>query len=819
MGTSGGDRRQTLWALREGINSYENSMGWVSCGDPTAIPVSPTLESVGLTNIPLPLTSFLGREQEIVEIKQLLPTTRLLTLTGPGGVGKTRLAVHVAAELQDQYRDGVWLVDLSCLRDPACIPHVIAEVLGVKEEKSCPLIDSLKDHLRSRQLLLILDTCDHLVAGCAALADSLLNKAPYLQLLATSREPLRILGERIWPVAPLAVPDSRHVPEVDHLLRFDAVHLFVDRARVNQPDFAISRQNASTVAQICSQLDGLPLAIELAAARVRMFPVHELLRRLEDSLGLLTGGHRTAPPRHQTLRATIDWSYDLLSPLEQQVFNRLAVFAGGWTLEMAEAVIAGEGVEAGSVLDLVGVLVDKSLVMVERSPNGVARYRLQETLRQYGLQRLAVSQVDALIRRRHADYFLTLAEEAEHELLGAAQAEWLDRLEREHANLRAAMEWTLETGQIETEVRLAGALWRFLYLSDYLGNGQPWIERAVALLRTSESMVPASIQANALNASAALAALRNEYPIALESTAESLQIFRRIGDRVGIATTLALHGAIARFQGDLAAAVVCGEESLALFRDLGNRWGIAVSLSFLAAVAEQQGDYRRAEALRTEELAVRRELGHPWGIARILLDLGSLALRQDDPERANALLLNGLALRRDMGDRSGIAVAVEKLASVAAVRGAAEQAARLSGMAAALREALGAPAPDCRGYDRMLTAVQTELGDEGFRTAWEAGRSMPLEQVIGVALIEEQARPSAPTVVEPNGKGRACPLTEREREVAALVAQGLTNREIASRLVLSKRTIDAHIANILKKLDFAGRAQIAVWIAKAQPPS
>ncbi len=793
--------------------------GWAPYSDPLVLSPLPRLGSGIHTNIPLQLTSFLGRHQEIAGIKELLPTARLLTLTGPGGVGKTRLAVQVVSELRGQYRDGVWLVDLSSLRDPAFIPRAVAEALGVKEERGRPLIDSLRDSLRSRQLLLILDTCGHLIGGCATLADRLLSSAPDLHLMATSREPLRIPGEHIWPVAPLAVPDPRHYPDVDHLLRYDAVHLFVDRARINQPSFAITRQNAPVIAQICSRLDGLPLAIELAAARVRMFPVHELLRRLEDSLGLLTSGHRTAPARHRTLRATIDWSYDLLSPPERLVFNRLSVFAGGWTLAMAGAVIAGEGVEAGAVLDLVGALVDKSLVMVETSPDGTVRYRLQETLRQYGRQRLAESQEEEVFRRRHADYFLDLAEKAEQELFGPGQAEWLDRLEREHANLRAALEWTLETGQIETEVRLAGAIWPFWYLSDHLGEGPIGVERAIALLRTSQSVIPASIQANALNAAAAMAAIRRDHPAAMALTAESLRIFRRIGDQVGLATTLALRGTVAQYQGNLAQALECGEESLALFRELGDRRGIAVSLSFLSAVAEQQGDYRQAETLLIEGLAIRRELGQSCSVAQTLLQLGSLALRQDDPDRANGLLLTGLALRRELGDQPGVAATLEKLASVAAVRGAAEQAAHLGGMAAALREALGAEGSDSPEYDRMLTAVRTELGDEGFSAAWASGRSMPLDQVIDTSQIDWKPTPPRPAVAKLSGKDRACPLTAREREVAALVAQGLTNREIASQLVLSKRTVDAHIANILKKLDFVGRAQIGAWIAALEPPS
>lgn len=801
------------------MNTAWAGMDRARFSEPVALSRLPRFEDAGQTNIPLQLTSFLGRHQEIAEIKGLLPATRLLTFTGPGGVGKTRLAVQAVMELRDQYRDGVWLVDLSSLNDPAFIPRAVAEVLGVREERGRPLIDSLRDALRSRQLLLILDTCGHLIGGCASLADRLLSSAPDLQLIATSREPLRIPGERIWPVAPLAVPDPRHFSDVESLLRYDAVPLFVDRVRVNQPDFAITRQNAPAVARICSRLDGLPLAIELAAARVRLFPVHELLLRLEDSLGLLTSGHRTAPARHRTLRATIDWSYDLLSLPERLVFNRLSVFASGWTLEMAGAVIAGEDVEPDAVLDLVGALVDKSLVMVETSPDGTVRYRLQETLRQYGRQRLAESQEEDVIRRRHADYFLDVAEAAEQELLGPDQAKWLDRLEREHANLRAALEWTLETGQIETEVRLAGAIWRFWYLSDHLDDGQPWIERAIALLRTSEPVIPASIQANALNAAAAMAAIRSQFLSALELTAESLSLFRRIGDRVGMATTLALRGAVARFQGNLDLTRECVEESLSLFRDLQDRRGIAVSLSFLATVAEQQGGYQRAESLLTESLALRRELGHTWGVAQTLLHLGSLALRQNDPERANGLLLTGLALRRELGDQPGVAATLEKLAGVAAVRGAAEQAARLGGMAAALRDLIGADVSDSPEYDRLLTEARAELGDEGFRAAWEAGRSMSREQVIDTTPIDRQPVPPVPLVTKLNGKDRTCPLTPREREVAALVAEGLTNREIASRLVLSKRTVDAHVANILKKLAFAGRAQIGAWIAALESSS
>jgi len=382
-------------------------------------------------NLPRQLTSFIGREREMAEVKRLLTTTRLLTLTGSGGCGKTRLALQVAADLVEEFANGVWLVELAALTDPALVPQAVASALGVREEPGRPLLATLSDYLKAKRLLLLLDNCEHLVAACAYLAEALLRACPHLRILATSREALNIAGETVWRVPSLSLPDLLHLPSVEHLTQYEAVRLFIERALISRPDFVLTSQGAPSVAQVCHRLDGIPLAIELAAARVKVLSVEQIAARLDNRFRLLTSGSRTALPRQKTLRAAIDWSYDLLSETERMVLRRLSVFAGGWTLEAAEAICVGEGIEWHEVLDPLMQLVDKSLVMMEEQ-GGTVRYRLLETVRQYGRDKLPASGEADVVRGRHRDWYLALAERAEPELLGSNQAVWLERLETEH---------------------------------------------------------------------------------------------------------------------------------------------------------------------------------------------------------------------------------------------------------------------------------------------------------------------------------------------------------------------------------------------------
>jgi predicted ATPase len=654
------------------------------------------------TGLPMPLTSFVGREREVAEVRRLLTTTRLVTLTGTGGVGKTRLALQVAAELVGSYPDGVCLVELAPLADPVVVPQAVASALRVREQPGRPLQQTLADALRDRRLLLVLDNCEHLVTACAELAGALLRFCPDLHILATSREVLRIGGETAWRVPPLKLPplvsagpspatSSPVLLLLQEVERSEAVRLFIARAAVALPGFALTDGNAPTVACICHRLDGLPLAIELAAARVSALGLEQLAARLADRFRLLTGGSRTALPRHQTLRATLEWSYALLAEPEQRLFDRLAVFAGGWTLEAAEAVGAGDGIESADVLELLIHLVDKSLVVAQEGLRGEAWYRLLETLREYGWEGLTRSGGADATLRRHVAFFLALAERAEPELMGAEQRVWLGRLEHQHDNLRAALRWTMESGEAELGLRLAGALGWFWSFHGHYSEGRRWLEGLLGVAGGGGAAALAATRAKALSSAGHLAIYQGDYSRAAALLEESLVMFRDLGDKGGIAGSLLRLGITARYQGDYRRAVALEEESLRLFRDLGDKYGITHTLMNLGAAATDQGDYRRATALEEESLRLSQDLGDKLWSAYALLNLGRIAWYQGDYGRAAAVLEESLTIFRDLGDKRGMALGMEGLAAVACAQEQPERAARLFGAAQAVREAIGMP--------------------------------------------------------------------------------------------------------------------------------
>jgi non-specific serine/threonine protein kinase len=555
------------------------------------------------TNLPRVLTSLIGREREQEVVCRLLGEAALVTLVGPGGVGKTRLALQVAARLRTDYPDGAWLVSLTPLADPALVPGAVTQVLGLREESERPLPATLAGYLQDKRLLLVLDNCEHLVAACAALASMLLQVCPRLCLLATSREALGVSGERRYRVPPLTAPDPRHPLPVDLVGRYEAVRLFVARAQERQPAFALSARNARAVAAVCTRLDGIPLAIaERLAARFR----------------LLTGGPRDAPARQRTLRATMDWSWDLLVAPQQFLLRRLAVFgAGGWTLATAEAVCAEEGIEAQAVLDLLDGLVNKSLVQLsEREP--AARYGVLETVLQYAAERLAVD--GAAWRDRHLAWCVSLAEEAALALAGSAQGAWLARLEAEHDNLRAALRWAGERGAGDLGLRLAGALWRFWKLRGYLSEGRGWLEAVLA-----GDPAPTAARGAALHGAGALALDQGAHARARKLLEESLALGRALDDRQRVAAALNSLGNLAFRLGEYRRAGDAYEQNLALQRELADRWGIAASLNNLGLVAQRQGEYGRAAALYEESLALKRAVGDTRAAALTLNNLGQLA--------------------------------------------------------------------------------------------------------------------------------------------------------------------------------------------------
>jgi non-specific serine/threonine protein kinase len=726
-------------------------------------------------NLPRQLTSFIGREREMEEVKRLLSNTCLLTLTGSGGCGKTRLALQVAADLVEQYDDGVWLVEFAPLSDPTLVPQEVAKALDVSEQIGRSLTETLSDFLRSKSLLLLLDNCEHLIGACAELAGVFLRTCPNLKILSTSREGLRITGETAWRVPSLSLPDPRRLPSLEGLMGYEAVQLFIDRAAAVQPTFTATNRNAPAVAQICHRLDGIPLAIELAAARVKALSVEEINSRLDDRFRLLTDGSRTALPRQQTLRATIDWSYNLLSEPERMLFSRLSVFAGGWMVEAAEAICTGESVEAYEVIDLLTHLVDKSLVVAEEE-NGRTRYRFLETVRQYARDRLLESGEAEELRGRHLKWFLGLVECAEPEFRGPNLMIWLDRLEAERDNIRAALEWSLESDKGEEGLRLAGALWHFWYTRGYWNEMSRWLEET--LLRSRGAS--ASARAKALGGAGVLKEdysqrtalleeslalyrevgdkngaawaleilggagallLQGEYERAVALLEESLSLYREVRNKGGIGRVLNNLGAVAYFQDDYEGAKALSEESLSLSREVGDKRHIAFALSYLGKVMLSQGDHGSAAEMFEESLALFREVGEKVSIAGLLYDLAAVALRQGDYGRAAALYEEGLDLSREIGIKrdmikSDIAGCIEGFAVVAGAQGEQERAARLFGAAEALREAINYPlSPADRPlYDRSVAAVRARLGEEAFREAWEEGRRMTMEEAVQLAV-------------------------------------------------------------------------------------
>lgn len=696
-------------------------------------------------NLPAQLTSFIGREREMAEVTGLLTTSRLVTLTGTGGCGKTRLALEVAARVVDRFTDGVWLVELAALTDGQLVVQAVASALGLRQQSGRPLLEMLVEYIQPRHLLVVLDNCEHLVADCAALADLLLRACPRLHILATSREPLGIAGETRWRVPSLNTPDPQTLPDSaalpSLLAGYDAVRLFVDRARLSSPGFRLTPQNAAAVAQVCHRLDGLPLAIELAAARVGVLPVEQIAARLDDVFHLLGGGSRTALLRQQTLQAMMDWSYDLLSEKEQQLLRRLAVFADGATLEAAEATCVGGGIDAADVLGLLAALVDKSLVIVEEH-DGEARYRLLEIIRQYAAEKLRAAGEEVEVRRRHRDWYLRLAERAEPESWGAAQRLWLERLELEHENLRAALAWsTSDPDGSEPGLRLAAALWNFWWMRGYLSEGRRWLEQM--LLRQEEA--PLAARAKALHAGGVIAYALGDHATANQELEQSLALYQSLGDRRGIALNLTYLGMLARHRGEYGRASTLLEKSVTLFRGLGETWATAVALNVLGDIAADQRDYATARAFYEQGLSLLRRVQDTWGIAFTLVHLGRVAYYQGEHRHAVLLCREALTLLQELGVPRGTAACLETLAGIAAARGQLDRAVRLFGAAAALRHSLGTPgAPQERAdNEQVMAALRAGLGAEAFAEAWAAGSTLTVSQAVAEALTVE---PDAPLV-------------------------------------------------------------------------
>jgi predicted ATPase/DNA-binding SARP family transcriptional activator len=729
-----------------------------------------------------PPTLFIGRVRELGQLADWLEDRhcRLLTLVGPGGVGKTRLAMEVAGQMRASFPDGVWFVNLAPLRDPDLLVSAIAQTLGVQEVAGRSLEDSLKHALRQMQILLVLDNFEQIVEAAPLVAE-LLAAASGLAVLATSRAPLRLSGEREVAVAPLAVPEPAQVQDVAVVRGNEAVQLFVERAQAVKADFVLSGENAVVVAAICARLDGLPLALELAAARVKLFPPQALLARLDQRLSFLTNGARDLPARQQTLRSTLEWSYDLLDPAAQTLFAQLGVFVGGWTFEAAEAVCQNDGEGQIGILEAMVALVDRSLVRQETA-NGEPRFVMLETIREYALERLAVHEKLESLRERHLAYYLSLAEEAEPHLRGPEQIVWAERLEHEHDNLRTALAWAHKRRVIEgssmggapAELRLAGALFWFWDLRGYSNEGRRWLEAALAPINGPARTAARAI---ALYGAGGLAANQSDFAIARVRLEESVASWRELGDTRGLALALSVGnslGWIILQEGHITAARALFVEGVALWRKLGDRWGLAWALWGLGAASQNNdpaitrplleesvalfrevgdrngllftlvglgvvlrlaGDYARSSALFEESLVLGHELGNKPLISVVLQQLGKVAQGLGNEQRALTLYQESLALAGPFEQKENIAICLVGIGGIAGAVGQAECSARLLSAGETLYNAIGIPWPDLRTeYERYLATARAQLDDTAFAGAWSAGRAMTLEQAIDEAL-------------------------------------------------------------------------------------
>ncbi|HEX2281055.1 MAG TPA: tetratricopeptide repeat protein, partial [Thermomicrobiales bacterium] len=686
------------------------------------------------TNLPAETTTFIGREEEIQTIRERLldPTVRLVTLVGPGGVGKTHLALRVARDVLPEFEDGVFFVRLAPIHDPALIIPTVAQTLGLHDTGDDAAFGAVFEHLKNKHLLLLLDNFDHLIDASPQLAQ-LLSICPQLKILVTSREAPRLRGNQVIAVTPLDVPDLERLPSMDELAGFESVHLFVERARETDPDFDLTEENAASVAAIAHRLDGLPLAIELAAARIRLFSPQALLARLDRRLQLLTSGPKDLPARQQTLRGTVAWSYDLLEPAEQALFRRLAVFQGGFTLTAAEAICCDPGdLDANDVVLGLDSLVSKSLVRrVSISGDlGEPRFGMLQTIREYGLEQLTLAIEAEETRRRHASYYVALAERAEPQLLGSEQATWLWILDRDHDNLRAALSWAYEAHNVDLGLRLAGALWPFWDVHGYFFEGRGWLDRLL------EWDGPPGLRAKVLTGAGTFAWSQGNYDRATTLHGEALDLYREIEDRVGIAFALNNLGVQAIAQEDYDRASALLDESLTVYREQGNEHGIADVLNNRGLAAQYQGDLTRAEALYGESLELRRKLGDDQRVADAVYNLGEIAYYQHDYGRAWDLYYESLVLRRELGSRWGAALCFAALAGVAAALEEYERAARLAGVARALLEATGysLDSTEAARFAQTSHAIRANLGDAACNRLLAEGRLMSIDEAIDYGL-------------------------------------------------------------------------------------
>jgi predicted ATPase/DNA-binding CsgD family transcriptional regulator len=770
------------------------------------------------SNLPAELSSFVGRRHELASARTGLATHRLVTLLGPGGIGKTRLAFRAAADLERNLADGAWVAELAAVQVPELVPETVAGALGIRSAERGSPTERLVEHLRDRQLLLVLDNCEHVQEAAAELAAELLSSCPGVSVLVTSRHALRLPGELVLTVPPLPLPKPGADGPPEALVHYDAVRLFVDRATASWSSFQVTAVNGEALAELVRRLDGMPLAIELAAVRVRSLTVEQILDRLVDRFALLTQGSRAALPRQQTLQALLDWSHDLLEPRERLAWARASVFSGGFDLAALEAVACDADLPAAALPDVVDGLVAKSVLVREAVEiGGAARFHMLESLREYGDARLAETGAVASYAERHRRWYAGLAATAAGELFGPAQVDWFARLRADHDNLGTALERLAHdpAGAVEG-LRMASALQHHWVMTGRFGEGRAWVQRLLAQLPEPDEEEPVArsvARAAGLEVAGRLAVLQGQIDVGRPMLEEALAAATAVGDATWRAH--ALHGlALASvFWGEPAAALPLLEEALALHRQGKDPFGVPLALVQLATVHATLGSPDRAMACAEECIALSEAASERWcaALARWVQALVQWQIAHGT--RARTYAREVLRLKAPFGDRMGMAMSVEVVAWAESEAGRSPEAARLLGAVQAALDSIGASLFGHlhEDHDRCLARTREALGDDAFRRAFEAGSAMRFDEAVALALGRRTPAPAAADTQRDEVR-----LTRREGEIAALVAEGLTNREIAERLVMAPRTAEGHVAHILGKLGFTSRAQLAAWTA-AQP--
>lgn len=772
-----------------------------TCGD-----VMATRSAKLPDTLPADLTSFVGRRPDIAAIRQLLASTRLVTLTGIGGVGKTRLAIRAAGEVRRAFPDGVCLVELATLTDPSLLPLTVINSLAIPEQSAREPMIVLSEYLRHRQLLLVLDNCEHLLDAAAELAVRVLRAAPDVRVLATSRQALRVAGEHVYLVPPLPAPDPDAPFEPGTATQFPSVALFADRSAAVVPGFTLTPENEAAVARLCQRLEGIPLAIELASVRLRVLTVDELANRLDDRFQVLREGTRDLPRRHQTLRALIDWSYDLCATAERTLWARASVFVGGFTVDALESVCTDESLPREAVLDTVAGLVDKSIFLREEHENHM-RFRMLETIRAYGQARLREAGNERELRRLHRDWCLRHFEKAGEEWVGPRQEDWARVLQLDHPNLRGALEFCLsEPGEARTGLRLAATPWFWLAMG-LLTEGRLWLNRALSL-----DDEPSPERAWALATAAYIAFFQADQAAVAELPAQARQLAVELDDPAALAYATHVLGLQRFLSTDLAGAVPLLVEALERYAETDVTAQYPDSLrTQLGLTHLLLGDLDSAAEVFDTLFERCDQAGERWLLSYALWGRGFLELMHGDLERAENDLCETLKIKRFFHDSLGLAFALDVLAWTTAAKGSAERSAALFGAATQLWQTIGAPILESKLFraqrDKFEEMARKKIGDAAFDAAFAQGSALTIEKTLARAL-RERAQPTA-------GIRRApTELTRREREVADLVAEGLSNKDAAARLVISQRTAEGHVENILTKLGFTSRAQIASWVAQ-----